>query len=107
LPAKHPIFTAPNTVLPPHVGFETFGAISAKADVALHHLENFPNGRGLASQYIFKQIVELIQNGAKLGAVWMVFVPQGDRRTLLALHFGDFQRRKPEIHCADDAVHLL
>jgi hypothetical protein len=26
---------------------------------------------------------------------------------LLALHFGDFQRREPEIHCADDSVHLL
>ena len=23
------------------------------------------------------------------------------------LYFGDFRRRKPEIHCADDAVHLL
>jgi phosphoglycerate dehydrogenase-like enzyme len=49
LPAKHPIFTAPNTVLLPHVGFETVEAMSAKADIALHHLENFLNGRGPAS----------------------------------------------------------
>jgi phosphoglycerate dehydrogenase-like enzyme len=49
LPPKHPIFTAPNTVLLPHVGFETVEAMSAKADIALHHLENFLNGRGLAS----------------------------------------------------------
>jgi len=26
---------------------------------------------------------------------------------LLALYFGDFRRRKAEIHCTDDAVHLL
>jgi phosphoglycerate dehydrogenase-like enzyme len=44
LPAKHPIFTAPNTVLLPHVGFETVEAMSAKANIALHHLENFLNG---------------------------------------------------------------
>ena len=49
LPAKDPIFTATNTVLLPHVGFETVEAMSAKADIALHHLENFLNGRGLAS----------------------------------------------------------
>jgi phosphoglycerate dehydrogenase-like enzyme len=49
LPAKHPIFTAPNTVLLPHVGFETVEAMSAKADIALHHLENFLSGRGLTS----------------------------------------------------------
>jgi phosphoglycerate dehydrogenase-like enzyme len=49
LPAKHPIFTAPNTVLLPHVGFETVEAMSAKADIALHHLEHFLNGRGPAS----------------------------------------------------------
>jgi phosphoglycerate dehydrogenase-like enzyme len=49
LPAKHPIFKAPNTVLLPHVGFETVEAMSAKADIALHHLENFLSGRGLAS----------------------------------------------------------
>jgi phosphoglycerate dehydrogenase-like enzyme len=41
LPAKHPIFTAPNTVLLPHIGFETVEAMSAKAGIALHHLENF------------------------------------------------------------------
>jgi phosphoglycerate dehydrogenase-like enzyme len=41
LPAKHPIFRAPNTVLLPHIGFETVEAMSAKADIALHHLENF------------------------------------------------------------------
>jgi hypothetical protein len=29
------------------------------------------------------------------------------RILLLALYFGDFRRRKPAIHCADDAVHLL
>jgi len=49
LPAKHPIFTAPNTVLLPHIGFETVEAMAAKADIALHHLENFLSGRGLAS----------------------------------------------------------
>jgi phosphoglycerate dehydrogenase-like enzyme len=50
LPAKHPIFQAPNTVLLPHVGFETAEAISAKADIALRHLEDFLSGRGQASQ---------------------------------------------------------
>ena len=49
LPTKHPIFTAPNTVLLPHVGFETVEAMSAKADIALRHLEDFLNGRGPAS----------------------------------------------------------
>ena len=49
LPAEHPIFKAPNTVLLPHVGFETVEAMSAKADIALHHLENFLSGRGLPS----------------------------------------------------------
>jgi phosphoglycerate dehydrogenase-like enzyme len=49
LPAKHPIFTAPNTVLLPHIGFETVEAMSAKADIALRHLENFLNGRSPAS----------------------------------------------------------
>jgi phosphoglycerate dehydrogenase-like enzyme len=49
LPATHPIFKAPNTVLLPHVGFETVEALSAKADIALHHLEDFLSGRGLAS----------------------------------------------------------
>jgi D-3-phosphoglycerate dehydrogenase len=41
LPAKDPIFQAPNTVLLPHVGFETVEAVSAKADIALRHLEDF------------------------------------------------------------------
>ena len=41
LPAEHPIFKAPNTVLLPHIGFETSEAMSAKADIALRHLENF------------------------------------------------------------------
>src|SRR5580700_2770130 len=49
LPTTHPIFKAPNTVLLPHVGFETVEAISAKANIALRHLENFLSGRGLAS----------------------------------------------------------
>ena len=49
LPAKHPIFTAPNTVLLPHIGFETGEAMSAKADIALRHLEDFLGGRGHAS----------------------------------------------------------
>jgi phosphoglycerate dehydrogenase-like enzyme len=49
LPAKHPILTAPKTVFLPHVGFETVEAMSAKADIALHHLEDFLNGRGPAS----------------------------------------------------------
>jgi D-3-phosphoglycerate dehydrogenase len=41
LPAKHPILRASNAVLLPHVGFETVEAISAKADIALRHLEEF------------------------------------------------------------------
>jgi D-3-phosphoglycerate dehydrogenase len=44
LPATHPIFKAPNTVLLPHVGFETFEAMSTKADIALRHLEDFLSG---------------------------------------------------------------
>jgi phosphoglycerate dehydrogenase-like enzyme len=44
LPSDHPILHAPNTVLVPHIGFETAEAMSAKADIALHHLENFLNG---------------------------------------------------------------
>lgn len=51
LPADHPILKAPNAVLLPHVGFETVEAISAKADIALHHLEDFLSGSGLASQH--------------------------------------------------------
>jgi phosphoglycerate dehydrogenase-like enzyme len=49
LPANHPIFQARNTVLLPHIGFETAEAISAKADIALRHLEDFLRGRGQAS----------------------------------------------------------
>jgi phosphoglycerate dehydrogenase-like enzyme len=49
LPAKHPILKAPNTVLLPHIGFETVEAISAKADIALHHLEDFLSGHDQAS----------------------------------------------------------
>jgi D-3-phosphoglycerate dehydrogenase len=41
LPTEHPIFKAPNTLLLPHIGFETAEAMSAKADIALRHLENF------------------------------------------------------------------
>lgn len=49
LPADHPILSAPNAVLLPHVGFETAEAVAAKADIALHHLEDFLKGRGHAS----------------------------------------------------------
>jgi D-3-phosphoglycerate dehydrogenase len=35
LPANDPLFTAPNIVLLPHVGFETFEALAAKGDMAL------------------------------------------------------------------------
>ena len=49
LPAQHPIFQAQNTVLLPHIGFETVEAISAKADIALRHLEDFLRGGGQAS----------------------------------------------------------
>jgi len=49
LPTTHPIFKAPNTVLLPHIGFETVEAMSAKADIALQHLEDFLSGRGPAS----------------------------------------------------------
>ena len=49
LPTTHPIFKAPNTVLLPHIGFETVEAMSAKADIALHHLENFLSEHGPAS----------------------------------------------------------
>jgi phosphoglycerate dehydrogenase-like enzyme len=41
LPANHPILTAPNTVLTPHIGFETAEAMAAKASIALDHLEDF------------------------------------------------------------------
>ena len=43
LPANHPIFRAPNTVLLPHIGFETSEALSAKAEIALRYLEDFLN----------------------------------------------------------------
>jgi phosphoglycerate dehydrogenase-like enzyme len=49
LQPKDPIFQAVNTVLVPHVGFETVEAISAKADSALRHLQDFLSGRGKAS----------------------------------------------------------
>ncbi len=49
LPANHPIFKASNTVLLPHIGFETAEAMSAKADIALHHLEDFLSGCGPGS----------------------------------------------------------
>ena len=39
--------------------------------------------------------------------MWMIDAIPARPLFLLALHFGDFQRRKSEIHCADDAVHLL
>jgi D-3-phosphoglycerate dehydrogenase len=41
LPANHPILAAPNTVLTPHIGFETVEAMAAKANIALGHLEDF------------------------------------------------------------------
>jgi phosphoglycerate dehydrogenase-like enzyme len=44
LASDHPILKAPNTVLVPHIGFETAEAMSAKADIALHQLEDFLSG---------------------------------------------------------------
>jgi D-3-phosphoglycerate dehydrogenase len=41
LPGNHPILKAPNTVLTPHIGFETAEAMAAKANIALGHLEDF------------------------------------------------------------------
>jgi phosphoglycerate dehydrogenase-like enzyme len=41
LPPNHPILRAPNTVLTPHIGFETDEAMTAKANIALSHLEDF------------------------------------------------------------------
>ena len=41
LPPNHPILKAPNTVLVPHIGFETVEAMWSKADIALRHLEEF------------------------------------------------------------------
>jgi D-3-phosphoglycerate dehydrogenase len=49
LPAQHPIFQTRNTVLLPHIGFETVEASSAKADIALRHLEDYLTGCGQAS----------------------------------------------------------
>ena len=46
--ADDPILKAPNTVLMPHIDFETAEAMSAKANIALRHLENFLSGRGPA-----------------------------------------------------------
>jgi phosphoglycerate dehydrogenase-like enzyme len=44
LASAHPILKAPNTVLVPHIGFETAEAMSAKADIALHQLEEVVSG---------------------------------------------------------------
>ena len=41
LPPDHPILRAPNTLLVPHIGFETVEAMWAKAEIALRHLEDF------------------------------------------------------------------
>jgi phosphoglycerate dehydrogenase-like enzyme len=41
LSANHPILTAQNTVLTPHIGFETAEAMATKANIALGHLEDF------------------------------------------------------------------
>ena len=41
LPSDHPILKAANTVLVPHIGFDTVEAVQAKADIALEHLEEF------------------------------------------------------------------
>jgi phosphoglycerate dehydrogenase-like enzyme len=41
LSPNHPILSAPNAVLTPHIGYETAEAMSAKANIALSHLENF------------------------------------------------------------------
>jgi lactate dehydrogenase-like 2-hydroxyacid dehydrogenase len=44
LPSDHPILKVPNTVLAPHIGFDTAEAVRAKADIALRHLEDFLDG---------------------------------------------------------------
>jgi phosphoglycerate dehydrogenase-like enzyme len=49
LPFDHPILKAPNTVLVPHIGFETAEAMSAKADTALQHLEDFLGGQPMGN----------------------------------------------------------
>jgi D-3-phosphoglycerate dehydrogenase len=41
LSPNHLILRAPNTVLTPHIGFETAEAMTAKANIALSHLEDF------------------------------------------------------------------
>lgn len=41
LPPNHPILRAPNMILTPHIGFETAEAMTAKANIALGHLEDF------------------------------------------------------------------
>jgi D-3-phosphoglycerate dehydrogenase len=51
LASDHPILNAPNTLLVPHIGFETAEAMSAKADIALQQLKDFlsdgqPMGNG-------------------------------------------------------------
>jgi phosphoglycerate dehydrogenase-like enzyme len=48
LPANDPIFKAPNTVLLPHIAFDTVEAVAAKADIALRHLEDFLSLRAKA-----------------------------------------------------------
>jgi Phosphoglycerate dehydrogenase and related dehydrogenases len=52
LPPDHPILKAPNTVLVPHIGFETAEAMLAKADIALDHLENFLEGLDAQEQVV-------------------------------------------------------
>lgn len=46
LAADDPILRAPNTVLAPHIGFDTAEAIRTKADIALDHLEDFLRAEG-------------------------------------------------------------
>lgn len=41
LPPDHPLLTAPNVLLTPHIGFDTVEAVAAKADIALRHVEEF------------------------------------------------------------------
>jgi phosphoglycerate dehydrogenase-like enzyme len=50
LPSDHPILHAPNTLLTPHIGFDTVEATAAKADIALHHLEEFLGLNGTNSK---------------------------------------------------------
>ena len=46
LPPTHPILSALNTVLTPHIGFETAEAMSAKANIAMSHMESFLRSKG-------------------------------------------------------------